>query len=419
MSPPFFYVIKQGYSDEKRTVSHQRKQDPFSRKIVLVTILGFFFFLFSTNGHCHQIYLKNGNVIETESIWKDIDSIGYEKQGNIITINFSEIEKIIYSSPEKKSRTTLSHSGKFNDKNDLAAYLNRKLRPSTPIEKANLSTIFIETAAGSGSGFFVSEDGLIITNRHVVRGSSEQNDLVAQKIMKNQEYFDLLKDKFKRENDQIAAYEKNIRQKRDQIKEYESTALSKQQQLQIDQAKKDLKDREHSLQDWMENYNKRKWEFEKKYSEFEEEKNSYESRQTKLAGQYQFKIVLADGTEKYATLYRISNNLDLALLKLHDHKTPYLKPAQSEKMALGDPVYAIGSPLNYTNSVTSGVLSGYRGEFIQTNAEIYPGNSGGPLVNKEGEVLGINTMKQITEKFEGLGFAIRIEKIFEEFKDYF
>ena len=51
--------------------------------------------------------------------------------------------------------------------------------------------------------------------------------------------------------------------------------------------------------------------------------------------------------------------------------------------------------------------------------EIYPGNSGGPLVTEDGKVLGVNTMKLITEKFEGLGFAITISHVLTEFEDFF
>jgi S1-C subfamily serine protease len=68
--------------------------------------------------------------------------------------------------------------------------------------------------------------------------------------------------------------------------------------------------------------------------------------------------------------------------------------------------------------VTSGVISNSRGDYIQTNAEIYPGNSGGPLVTESGRVVGVNTMKQITEKFEGLGFAIAFPRVQEEFRNY-
>ncbi len=85
---------------------------------------------------------------------------------------------------------------------------------------------------------------------------------------------------------------------------------------------------------------------------------------------------------------------------------------------MGTPVYAQGSPLGLKGSVTSGVLSAVRKDFLQTNAEIYPGNSGGPLITADGKVIGVNTMKMITDKFEGLGFAIPIARVLAEFHTY-
>jgi S1-C subfamily serine protease len=61
------------------------------------------------------------------------------------------------------------------------------------------------------------------------------------------------------------------------------------------------------------------------------------------------------------------------------------------------------------------VISGFQGTFVKTNAQIYPGNSGGPLVTAQGHVIGINTFKKITHKFEGLGFAISIKVALDAF----
>jgi serine protease Do len=67
------------------------------------------------------------------------------------------------------------------------------------------------------------------------------------------------------------------------------------------------------------------------------------------------------------------------------------------------------------NSVSAGVISGFEGVFVKTNAQIYPGSSGGPLVTAQGRVIGINTFKKLTHKFEGLGFAISIKKALDAF----
>jgi S1-C subfamily serine protease len=70
------------------------------------------------------------------------------------------------------------------------------------------------------------------------------------------------------------------------------------------------------------------------------------------------------------------------------------------------------------HSVTPGVFSGHRDEFIQTNAQLNPGNSGGPLITESGEVIGINSQKNVHRDVEGLSFAIPIDLVFEEFKSY-
>ncbi len=70
------------------------------------------------------------------------------------------------------------------------------------------------------------------------------------------------------------------------------------------------------------------------------------------------------------------------------------------------------------NSVAKGVVSGFEVIFVKTGAKSYPGKSGGPLITEDGKVLGINTFKKLTRKFEGLGFAISIDTALSEFKDF-
>lgn len=117
--------------------------------------------------------------------------------------------------------------------------------------------------------------------------------------------------------------------------------------------------------------------------------------------------------------------LDLSLIKI---KTNNLVPASmgnSEKIRVGETVYAIGNPIGYQfrRTVTSGIISAlnrtiklqendedvYMSDLIQTDATINPGNSGGPLINTKGEVIGINSVK-ITSA-EGIGFSIPIDVV--------
>ena len=118
---------------------------------------------------------------------------------------------------------------------------------------------------------------------------------------------------------------------------------------------------------------------------------------------------------------------DLTLLKIEDKDAPKFKRVplgNADALAVGEHVFAIGSPLGLERTVTEGILSTKTRElggtlYLQTTTQINPGNSGGPLFNLAGEVVGITNMK-ITFG-EGLGFAIPIEAVrfFLEHRDAF
>lgn len=137
-------------------------------------------------------------------------------------------------------------------------------------------------------------------------------------------------------------------------------------------------------------------------------------------------VVLEDnGSEKEytATLIGSDSKTDIALIKINresgDNKEfPFLKLGSSENLEVGEWVVAIGNPFGLSHTVTVGVVSalgrsigaGPYDEFIQTDASINPGNSGGPLINLEGDVIGINTaiISGNTGGNVGIGFAIPI-----------
>jgi serine protease Do len=120
---------------------------------------------------------------------------------------------------------------------------------------------------------------------------------------------------------------------------------------------------------------------------------------------------------KQVRIVAINKFEDLALLKIEDKDAPkfkYVAMGNSDAMAVGERVFAIGSPLGLERTVTEGMLSTktrqLQGElYLQTTAPINPGNSGGPLFNMSGEVIGVTNMK-ITFG-EGLGFAIPVEAV--------
>ncbi|MCL1985795.1 MAG: Do family serine endopeptidase, partial [Betaproteobacteria bacterium] len=128
-----------------------------------------------------------------------------------------------------------------------------------------------------------------------------------------------------------------------------------------------------------------------------------------------------------AKLIGSDEETDLALLKVDvKDKLPSLKFGDSDALQVGAWVLAIGNPFGLDHTVTAGILSakgrnihsGPFDNFLQTDASINPGNSGGPLINMEGEVIGINTA--IIASGQGIGFAIpssMASKIVEQIKD--
>lgn len=136
------------------------------------------------------------------------------------------------------------------------------------------------------------------------------------------------------------------------------------------------------------------------------------------------KVRLSDGRDFEATMISSDPISDLAVLKINSPTPlPYVKMGTSKDIMIGETVVALGNPFGLENSVTTGVLSAknrtmtfnsqygdikYEG-LIQTDALINPGNSGGPLINIDGELIGINAA--IVNQAQGIGFAIPVDKV--------
>jgi serine protease Do len=131
-------------------------------------------------------------------------------------------------------------------------------------------------------------------------------------------------------------------------------------------------------------------------------------------------VVLADGRELEAEVIGSDANNDLAVLKVSSKQAlPAAKLGTSSDLMIGETVIAIGSPFGLSKTVTSGVVSATGrtfkadgrtyNDFLQTDAAINPGNSGGPLLNVDGDVIGINTA--IFASAQGIGFAIPADKV--------
>ena len=134
-----------------------------------------------------------------------------------------------------------------------------------------------------------------------------------------------------------------------------------------------------------------------------------------VAGAEKISIHLFDGRELKGTVRGTDSKTDLAVVHVEAAGLPGATLGDSDKLQVGEWAIAIGSPFGLEETVTVGVISakgrsglgtGTYEDFIQTDASINPGNSGGPLVNIDGEVIGINAM--IIQPGQGIGFAIPI-----------
>jgi serine protease Do len=126
-------------------------------------------------------------------------------------------------------------------------------------------------------------------------------------------------------------------------------------------------------------------------------------------------VTLADEQEYTASVIGGDPKTDLAVVKIAaKHTLPVATLGDSETLKVGDWVLAIGNPFGLDHTVTAGIVSakgrvigaGPYDDFIQTDASINPGNSGGPLINTQGDIVGINTA--IVPYGQGIGFAIPI-----------
>ncbi len=266
----------------------------------------------------------------------------------------------------------------------LAAELNRKFPPANAVERARNATVLVKSPWGSGSGFFVDSEGHIVTNRHVVEFDRQQlATLTAQR--------DSLKQQLDAERNSL-----------DYLKQQVQSLPVSPVRAQVEQQLKLREDR-----------------YAKALASHEELQRRVQTIESSSTGEV--KVVLIDGSEYPVGSVNLSQNLDLALLTIYVTDAPVVPAAQSSQLLpQGLKVFAIGNPAGLRQSVTAGIVSGYRDynsrPVLQTDAAINPGNSGGPLVNENGEAVGVNTM--ILRGTQGIGFAIPMEQVLQEFSFY-
>lgn len=262
--------------------------------------------------------------------------------------------------------------------------IKNKLNTSFPaknrIEQARNATVYIETGwATSGSGFFIDANGHIVTNAHVVSVSKEDLD-EAERI----------RETFKAAIDEEDAYLKQVRNG----PEYAANTSVRDA----------VAERERQL---------------------EVQKSKYEKLNDMIGkaasgSPSALKVVLIDGTELPVLSIQVSDKYDLALLTTGSNDTPFITRSDTGKLAQSQRLFTVGNPQGLKFTVTSGIFSGWQTiggiKALQTDAPINPGNSGGPLINENGEAVGVNTAK--LSNSQGLGLALPIDYVFSEFAGY-
>ncbi len=258
---------------------------------------------------------------------------------------------------------------------DLEARLNAQFSPVSPVEASSLAVVTVTSELGAGSGFFVSDDGLLLTNRHVVRPppdwAADQEAALAE-----------LKA-------QLDALEQRLSLPRDRYSDPQN----------YDRGQRLLRERGR---------------------EYRQGKRELEMKRNAALLQRAFEIQLKDGERLTAELVDLSPLHDLALLRVSGYRTPFIRPLFDARLRQTQRVYAIGSPLGITDTVTAGTYTGKREDMLVTDARIMPGNSGGPLVTELGAVVGVNTWKATPgpdPQARGFGISIPIDIAFREFPD--
>jgi S1-C subfamily serine protease len=252
------------------------------------------------------------------------------------------------------------------------------------IQRALNATVSVHTPwGGIGSGFFINEHA-IVTNRHVVEFNDVAYEAMKARIERNRKIINL-------EIEKINEWKSKAQQM--------PLGPNRSQLEMIVQTREAAANRALSLQ------------------------LSDEERITNLTFQISsqdIKIITSDNKEYTVDSIIKSPNHDLALLRVDSVYGSALKTgAAGQHPEPGQAVYAIGSPMGLSNTVTSGILSAYRKRentddvYLQTDAAINPGNSGGPLIDDHGNVLGVNTMK--LKNADRIGFAIPIDVVLTDF----
>jgi serine protease Do len=270
----------------------------------------------------------------------------------------------------------------------LAGQLARTAPARNSIESARNATVQIKTGWGFGSGFIIDARCHVITNRHVVDTNGAR---VAKDFLGNSGVQQRLTDTEQQLRTNLA----RALQMRHALSGQPGT------HLQI----VDLDSRIAQMQAML--------------ADFPGRVRGDISEKVEKSGRSGFVVKLVDGTQFDSLHAQLADGRDLALFQLPAENCPHIPAGDSLGLMQGERLYTVGNPQGLAYTVTSGIFSGNRGNgaqrLLQTDAPINQGNSGGPLITEGGQVVGINTM--VMNGAQGIGFAIPIEAVFEEFPE--
>ncbi len=312
-----------------------------------------------------------------------------------------------------KDTQTPSPSQNFG--NDLHKQLSENVPPKNEIEKARNATVTIKTAFTEGSGFFISGDGYIVTNKHVVHGGEEDHEKAEVALKSQRKELDKLKKHLAIESEWLEAEEEWLSKAEAELEKLHDKSPTQSQAHYYNAKVSEFNYRLGFYASRKKDYDNLTFQYNQEEQEYQKYHQEFKERDFEVAYQRGCTIILADSTELNAWEVAVSAEHDLVLLKLEGYQTPFIKPGNAKRLVQGDTLYAIGTPMSMAHSVTSGIFSGFRENYIQTTAEVSPGNSGGPLITADGEVIGVNTKKLVHQYADGICFAIPIHIVFKEF----
>ncbi|MGH8217421.1 MAG: S1C family serine protease [Steroidobacteraceae bacterium] len=287
--------------------------------------------------------------------------------------------------PNTAARAASGSSG-VSSLSESGAQLTRAHPAGNAIEAARNATVFIKTGWGLGSGFILDEDCHVITNRHVVESDGAR---VAASVTGDPQ----VRARIALARQQLQGAIVRAERLRRSLETQPGTNL---EQIELD-------DKIAAMQDQLEH--------------LPQQVDAAISEKVTDSARTGFSAILVDGTEYDGLHAQFAEHADLALFQLPASHCAHVVSGSSTGLALGERLYTIGNPSGLAYTVTSGVFSGERmagaQRLLQTDAPINPGNSGGPLLEENGDVVGINTL--VLRGTQGIGFAIPIETAYEEF----